>query len=127
MRHREWVHVAEPLTKDEKAPITAVCERFIVDVLKPRFLPAIVPTQFNYPVDICGKWHGKRYRFIQRYRSAHDGGEFDAPFAGLEYVGRDRFDVVWHRHTGQWFRLYQSLKLPEALRRIETDGLLHPV
>lgn len=66
-------------------------------------------------------------RFIQRYRSAHDGVEFDAPFAGLEYVGRDRFDVVWHRHTRQWLCLYRSLTLTEALRHIETDGLLHPV
>lgn len=127
MRDRQWVHAAKPPSKDEKAAIAAVCERFIAEVLKPRFLPVVFPTEWNYPIDICGKWHGKRYRFIQRYRSAHDGGAFDAPFAGLEYVGRDRFDVVWHRHTGQWFRLARSLTLAEALQRIETDGVLHPV
>ena len=37
--------------------------------LKPRFLPTIRWTQFNYPIDILGKWHGTKYRFIQRYRS----------------------------------------------------------
>lgn len=31
--------------------------------LKPRFLPAVQPTDFNYPVDIHAKWHGARYRF----------------------------------------------------------------
>ena len=49
--------------------VTAACQRFIDEVLKPRILPVIRPTQFNYPIDIHGKWRGTRYRFIQRYRS----------------------------------------------------------
>src|ERR1039457_5228308 len=53
----------------EKAVHTAGSQRFIDEVLKPRFLPTIRPTQFNYPIDILGKWHGNRYRFVQRYRS----------------------------------------------------------
>ena len=54
----------------EKSVITATCEKFIVDVLKPRFLPKIRPTKFNYPIAIYGKWHGNKYRFITRYRNA---------------------------------------------------------
>ncbi len=57
------------LSNTEKVVITATCQRFIDEVLKPRFLPAIRPTQFNYPIDILGKWHGNRYRFVQRYRT----------------------------------------------------------
>lgn len=30
---------------------------------------AIRPTAFNYPIDILGKLHENRYRFLQRYRS----------------------------------------------------------
>ena len=70
------------LSDIEKAAITATCQRFIDEVLKPRFLPAVRPTQFNYPVDILGKWHGSRYRFLQRYRSGFPenlGEEFDSP------------------------------------------------
>src|SRR6266404_727487 len=37
-----------------------------VDADMPRFLPTINPTQINYPIDIRGKWHGNRYRFVQR-------------------------------------------------------------
>jgi hypothetical protein len=53
----------------EKRAIIAACEAFIRDVLKPRFLREIRPTEWNYVVDIRGSWAGKRYRFIQRYRS----------------------------------------------------------
>ncbi len=40
------------LSGPEKAVITATCQRFVDEVLKPKFLPAIRATQFNYPIDI---------------------------------------------------------------------------
>ncbi len=128
-----WVRV-KTLTKEEKAAVAAVCERFVADVLKPRFLPEIRPTAFNYPVDIFGKWRGSKYSFIQRYRSGFPenlGEEFNAPFTRLDHV-EERidatcFDVMWHRHTGQWWRLHSAVTLEEALRLIETEPLLQPI
>lgn len=114
----------------EKAAIIAACQNFIDEVLKPRFLPIIRPTEFNYPVDILGKWHGNRYRFQQRYRSGFPDNlseEFDSPFARLDWIGRDRFDIQWFRHTGTWHRLYRDVSLTEALKILETDGILHPL
>src|SRR5580693_6759196 len=113
----------------EKSAVTAACQHLIDDFLKPRFLPTILPTQFNYPVDILGKWHGSKYRFIQRYRSGFPenlGEEFDAPFARLDWTSPDRFDIQWHRHTGEWFRLHRSLTLAEAIDTLRSEGLFHP-
>jgi hypothetical protein len=131
---RQWQRVktgrSGRLSEAEKITITAACQQLINEVLKPRFLPLIRPTKFNYPIDIQGKWHGTRYRFIQRFRSGFPENlneEFDAPFTRLDWVGRDRFDVQWHRHTGAWFCLYRRLSLTQALKAIETDGHLHPV
>lgn len=121
------------LTVEDKEAIAAVCERFIAGTLKPRFLPEIRPIGFNYPVDIFGKWRGNKYSFITRYRSGfpdNTGEEFDSAFTRLDHVEEClkeiRFDVMWHRHTGQWFRLHAAVTLEEALRLIETDGLLQP-
>ncbi len=94
------------------------------------FLPTIRPTQFNYPVDILGKWHGTKYRFIQRYRSGFPenlGEEFDAPFARLDWISRNRFDIQWHRHTGEWFCLHRGLTLAEAINTLRSEGLFHPL
>ncbi|SME99435.1 hypothetical protein SAMN06265365_11480 [Tistlia consotensis] len=128
-----WVWVRE-LTKEQKAEITAVCERFIANRLKPRFLPVICPTQFNYAVDILGRWRGHRYSFITRFRSGFPdnlGEEFDSAFTRLDHrqshLAEPRFDVFWHRHTGQWFRLHGDVPLEEALNLIEDDELLHPL
>jgi hypothetical protein len=117
-------------TDAEKAIIIAACQHFIDTVLKPQYLPTIRPTQFNYPVDIIGKWHGGRYRFIQRYRSGYPenlGEEFDRAFTRLDWVSRDCFDLQWHRHTGAWFCRHRGLSLVDAIKTIETDGLLHPL
>ncbi len=134
MGERQWVRVrskvGQKLSEPEKAAITAACERFLAEVLRPRFLLEIRPTSFNYPVAITGKWHGNKYRFLQRFRSDDPNAlepEFDAPFARLEYVGRDCFDVSWHRHTGEWLCLHRSVSLTEALRLIGADGHLHPL
>ena len=132
-RERVWVRV-KLLAPGEKVAVAAACARFIAETLKPRFLPEIHPTTFNYPVDICGKWRGSKYSFITRYRSGfpdNAGEEFDSAFTRLDHVeehlAETRFDVMWHRHTGQWWRLHSAVTLDEALRLIETEPLLQPV
>lgn len=132
-REQRWVR-AKTLTKEQKAAVAATCERFIAGTLKPRVLPEIRPTQFNFPVDILGKWRGSKYSFIMRHRSGYSdnpGAEFDSAFTRLDHVeeshGEIRFDLMWHRHTGQWWRLHSSVTLEEALRLIETEPLLQPI
>lgn len=110
-----------------RLPASAFWPRCCARASCPRSGPA---PRFNYPVAILGKWHGNKYRFLQRFRCDDPDAlepEFDAPFARLEYVGRDCFDVSWYRHTGEWWCLHRSVSLSEALRLIETDGHLHPV
>lgn len=131
---RQWIRTRSekpaPADNLEKQAIIASCEAFIRDVLKPRFLPEIRPTEWNYVVDIRGSWAGNRYRFMLRYRSGFEnnrGEEFDAPFARIDRMGPDRFDIYWMRHTGKWWRLHSGVTLAEALRILETDGVLHPV
>jgi hypothetical protein len=129
---RRWVRVRR-LAPEEKTAIGAACGRLISDVLKPRFLREIRPTDYNYPIDILGRWRGNKYSFITRFRSGfpdNAGEEFDAPFARLDHVeeciAETCFDVMWHRHTGQWWHLHSAVPLEAALRLIETDPVLRP-
>ena len=123
---------ARALALEAKAEIAAKCERFIARVLKPKFLPEIVPTQWNYPVDISGRWRGSKYSFLVRFRSGFPGNageEFESGFVRLAHApgGPEfHFDVIWHRHTGQWCPVYRAVTLEEALHAIETDGVLRP-
>jgi len=128
-----WVYVGgragNKPSAGEKSVIVAACEKFIAEVLEPRSLPVIRPTEFNYPIALYGKWHGNKYRFITRFRSDDPRSyqaEFEAPFARLEYVDRDCFDLSYHRHTGEWFCLFERVSLAEALHLIESDGHFAP-
>lgn len=116
---------------EERAKVVATLDAFVKNVLKPRFLPEIEPTtQFNYPIDIIGEWRAGRYRFLQRFRSDAENRiveEFDAPFARIDYIGPDRFDIYWMRHTGAWWALHRSVTLDDALKLMIDDGHLHPV
>jgi hypothetical protein len=128
-RRKVWtLATPRPVAPDatEKQTIITTCEAFIANVLKPRFLPEIKPTQFNYPIDIR---RAGRYRFIQRYRSGHadnPGFEFDAPFVRLDHMGPDRFDIHWMRHTGTWWPIFSAMSLAESLQTIEKEHFLHP-
>ncbi len=113
----------------ERTAIAAACAAFIADVLKRRFLPAVRPTEFNYPIAIHGEWHGDRYRFLRRYRSDDPRSgepEFDARFARLDHVSRDLFDLSWHRHTGERVRHFPRVSLAAALHLIETGTYFEP-
>lgn len=110
--------------------VIAACERLIAETLRPRFLPEVRPRATgNHPVAIDGKWHGNKYRFFTRYRSDdpnHLAGGFDAPFARLDDISRDCFNLMWHRHTGEWHLVFERLPLAEALRLIATEPFLQP-
>jgi hypothetical protein len=134
MTKKRWMKVVErprpaKPTDAEKAAIIAACEAFIHDVLKPRFLPEIRPNEFNCVIDIIGEWRAGRYRFMQRYRSDAPNrikNEFDAPFARLDVMGPDRFDIYWMRHTGEWYSVHHGVTLDEALGLLISDPVLHP-
>ena len=66
-RKKQWMPTSRapsPAQPDEaeKRAIIAACEAFIHDVLIPRFLPEIRPTEWNYVIDIHGAWAAGRYR-----------------------------------------------------------------
>ena len=134
MAKRVWTYAGGRAGKKpspaEKASIAAACEMLIAEHLRPRFLPEVRPEPtFNYPVSIEGKWHGDKYRFFTRYRSDDPRSlkpMFEAPFARLDYVARDTFNLMWHRHTGEWYRVGERLSLNEALQRIASEPYFHP-
>ena len=128
----QWVRV-RTLTAEEKADIATACERVIREVFKPQCLPQIRPTSFNYPIDIFGRWRGNKYSFIMRYRSGfsdNTGEEFDSAFTRLDHIEEhteeNRFNVMMHRYTGQWWCLHGEVPFDEALHLIATDELLRP-
>lgn len=72
--------------------------------------------------------HGLDADEMERVFRLHAGGlaEPEPAFARLDHVSGDRFDLMWHRHTGQWLCFRAGVSLAEALRLMETEGLVQP-
>jgi hypothetical protein len=51
---------------------------------------------------------------------------FNTPFTRLEYVGENRFNLSFMRHTGRWVEVEQGLTLAKAFESIRNDALYHP-
>lgn len=130
-RGYHWVHDPEGIAdfKTAKPVIERACQRIIDEVFKPR-LGVVKPVpDHNYIYDIVGSWHGKNFRFIQKYRTGtkvKPVEEFDSPFVRLEYYEKEDYNLYFFRHTGKWWLLDTGLKLDEALTRIREDEMLQP-
>ena len=88
------------LSDPEKTVITVACQRFIDEVLKPRFLPTINPTQFNYLIDILGNLHRKPLSVRPALSIRPAGGHGRRIQRSIHSQGLDEpRPIIWHRQT----------------------------
>lgn len=108
-----------------KAHVIARANELLTGVLRPKYvLPPPENPQFNYIVDLYGKWYQRYFYFCATYQVASaeaDTPTFEAKFARLEYAGAEYFHLAFPRHTGQWIELYSDLPLDECLAAIQDE------
>ena len=132
---RMWVYapkkpappkVPETLKREVETKANALVE----SVLKPLHVqPPPEDPQFNYIEDIITKWYRSYFYFCALYRSAGPyalGGQFEAKFARMEYIGNGLFNLAYMRHTDQWFELFTELPLDACLNSIRDDLWFQP-
>ena len=120
----------EPVPDGMKREVETKATTLIDTVLKPRYIePPPQEPQFNYLVDLFTKWHGRYFYFCSRYAVPGPNAIepfFEDRFARLEYLSRDRFNLSFMRHTGQWIEIYSHLTLDECLDAVRDDPWFHP-
>jgi len=118
--------VPEALKKD----VEARASQFVTDVLRPKHLkPAPKDTDFNYLVDISTKWYRHYFYFCATYCSPSPHAiapSFETKFARLEYLGEQKFQLSYMRHTEQWFALYIGLSIEECFAAISDQPHFFP-
>jgi hypothetical protein len=133
---KRWVFVppkpAKPtVPKPVKAEIEKKAREFIDAELKPRHVKTPPKNaRFNYLADITCKWHGPFYYVVGIFASSGPNAvspSFESKLARLLYIGPDRFNLAFQRHTGQWIELYEALPLRECLETIRDDPWFIPV
>ena len=99
-------------------------------VLKPKHIQPPKPdAKFNYITDIGVKWYGNYFYFISTYACPGPNAlspTFESKFARMEYVGDGRFDLSFHRHTGEWIGIHEAVSEDESLKAIQDDPWFLP-
>jgi len=134
-RQKRWIYSPpnqpKPKVPDSvKAKVEAMASEFIDSTLKPRHIkPPPEDARWNYLVDIYTKWYRNYFYFCSKYRSSGPNAVspfFEDKFARLEYVGNDRFNLSYMRHTGKWGEVYTDLSIEQCLAVIRDEPLFQP-
>ena len=134
-QRKQWVYAPKKPTPPRvpdalKSEAQTKANALVESVLKPQYVqPPPEDPKFNYIEDITTKWYRSFFHFCALYRSAGPyalGGQFEAKFARMEYIGNGLFNLAYMRHTGQWFELLTELPLDACLDSIRYDPWFHP-
>ena len=102
----------------------------IENVLKPDHIkPPPTDNDFNYLIDIYSKWYRNYFYFCAKYNCPSPNAispSFETKFARMEYVGNERFNLSYMRHTEQWWEIYQELTMLECLKLIAEGAHFMP-
>ncbi len=131
-RQKRWVYVPPKaaISNTLKSEVTTKANELIDSVLKPAHIkPPPDNPQFNYIVDIYGKWYHSYFYFCAKYCVPGPDAlvpDFEAKFARLQYAGNNLFHLSFLRHTGEWVQLYSDLPLDECLTAIRDEPFFFP-
>lgn len=100
-------------------------DEIIETVLKPKHIK-LPPTDndFNYLVDIYSKWYRNYFYFCAKYNCPSPNAispSFETKFARMEYIGNERFNLSYMRHTQKWWEIYRELTITECLKLIAEE------
>jgi hypothetical protein len=108
-----------------KAHVQEKADHLIKFALKPEHIKPPPKENFlNYITDIYSKWYRSYFYFCAMYRCSAPNRIsefFESRFARLEYVGNERFNLSYMRHTGQWVELFADLSLDDCLESIKYE------
>ncbi|MDD5698934.1 MAG: hypothetical protein PHH77_10000 [Victivallaceae bacterium] len=129
-KQKRWI-CSPPKPPKAKVPGTVKREvedratKIIEGILKPKHIkPPSDNNTFNYIVDIYSKWHQNYFYFIAKYSCPGPNAVspfFESKFARMRYIGNERFNLSYMRHTEQWFEIYSNLSVDECLKAITED------
>jgi len=132
---KAWISTSSRRTKAQapdsiKRKLQEEADKLIEDRLKPEHIkPPTSGQTSNYLTDIYSKWHGNYFYFCATYNCPSPNAispSFETKFARMEYMGNERFNLSYMRHTEKWLEIRQSLPIPECLHSIAEEPQFIP-
>jgi hypothetical protein len=130
---KQWVWApAKPSKVPDalKQEVSAKANTLVEEYIRPEHVkPPPEKPRFNYIEDIFTKWRGHYFYFMAKYASPGPNRIspfFEIGFARLEFIGDNRFDLAYFRHTEKWWPIFSGLTVDEALDMVRSEGPFSP-
>lgn len=127
MPRKSWMFAPKKATpksvpENFKRAVKSKADDFVASKLKPlHIVEDNESREFSYIKEIATRWRGPYFYFCATYQCVGTGcisPTFEVKFARMEYVGGNRFNLSYMRHTGQWNEIFQDMTVDEALQEI---------
>ena len=137
MTRKQWV-IASSSSRQTKTKVpdavkdilTKKASVLIENVIKPNHIsPPPTDHDFNYLVDVYSKWYRNYFYLCSTYNCPSPieiAPSFDIKWARMEYVGEDKFNVSYMRHTEKWGEVYQEISMLDSLKAITEEPYFEP-
>ena len=113
-----------------KLMLTDKANELIENIIKPNHIsPPPTDNNFNYLVDIYSTWYRNYFYFCSKYNCPGPNAiatSFDIKWARMEYVGNDKFNVSYMRHTEKWAEVFQDISMTDCLKAITEEPYFAP-
>ncbi len=119
-----WMLVPEKKPKPTvpeatKQRVMEEANKLIETVIKPqRIEPPPTDNDFNYLVDVYGKWYRCYFYFVAKYNCPSPRAmvpSFEHNYVRLEYVDEDQYNFAYRRYNDQWIETHPDCSLAECL------------
>ncbi|MGD9973924.1 MAG: hypothetical protein AB7S77_12765 [Desulfatirhabdiaceae bacterium] len=129
-RKKMWTYSPpKPTREKSKVPeeiklyLQEKSEEIVEKIFKPKYLKPIPEEQtLNHIVDIYTKWYRNCFYFCVKYRCPPDSYSsfFESKFVKFEYLGDEKFQYSYMRHTGQWLPT-SKMTIDACLEHVVTE------
>ncbi len=111
------------LSEEIKEYLTEKGGEIVEKIFKPEYLkPAPKNLTINHIVDIYTKWHRNCFYFCVKYQCPSNAHTpfFESKFVKFEYLGDEKFQYSYMRHTGRWYPTFK-MTVDECLKHVTSE------
>lgn len=126
-KKKTWVYSPprkpKPKVPDEiRQALQEKGDEIVEKIFKSEYLKP-VPEQLtiNHLIGFYTKWYRNYFYFCSKYKCPPEAysSSFESKFARIEYIGNNKFELSYMRHTGQWGQLGTGT-MDDCLKSIST-------
>ena len=126
-KKKTWVYSSprkpKPKVPDEiRQALQEKGDVIVEKIFKSEYLKP-VPEQLtiNHLIGFYTKWYRNYFYFCSKYKCPPEAysSSFESKFARIEYIGNNKFELSYMRHTGQWGQLGTGT-MDDCLKSIST-------